>query len=563
MKTSTLLAALLAGAVLLQPKNSSPGRKPKPAPKPQPKPAPKGPAELLLLGDSQSVGPTSPGARLAALLGKAGKKTAVLAKGGKTAAYFLKGAGLAALVELLNKKPKAVLVFLGSNELANIAAFPNKEGNISPKRVYAQGRAHEQLKKLLVKYGVKVLFVGPPGFGEKVKSESGGRPLNDAAPDFVDYLKTVYGPAELLDARPLTPPHTGVHFFGKGEAEAFAAELAPAVLVKLSEQIGQSWFSNKTRAPGGIEVFKNPSHRQLRKMEGQRLGVLITSKSAWVWVIPKKSFAGRTIVEVLAQAWGDIILPIFRDDTSGPNWAYGMATVKMHRPGYDPVTKTTVLDDAPTFTFWKYQHNRITTGHEIDIHTHPYFRSFFVDIAPSVEDQSDFLIRRINDLAEEAIDKGKAVEVLSYRGAPQFDMEEAVYQQAAKDIAAIMAAGGSLSWPSWLGIGLIVAVGVAAFIVGPEALAGMALRGMMTQTQIELSAGVATEVVVLASEGQVVKTVSLAALRAAGPSVEQALTAAEFNAMKTAYIDSLVKNLSSKGFDVVDDVVSVVVKVAR
>jgi hypothetical protein len=65
----------------------------------------------------------------------------------------------------------------------------------------------------------------------RVKSESGGRPLNEGAAALVPGLQAIY--SDFIDARPLTPIHKGVHFFGKGEAEAFAAALAPVVLAAL------------------------------------------------------------------------------------------------------------------------------------------------------------------------------------------------------------------------------------------------------------------------------------------------------------------------------------------
>lgn len=180
------------------------------------------PKRILLVGDSQSVGPVSPGAKLAALVG-----ANVIAKGGKTAAYFVSGDGRAALNEAL-KSPRAwVVVFLGSNELANIAAFPEKSGELSNARAVAQAKQHTKLKSIIEAAGARALFVGPPSFGAKVTSASGGQPLNNAAPLLVPLLKDVYG-NQFIDARAYTPEHKGVHF-DKGSAEAFAANLAPVV----------------------------------------------------------------------------------------------------------------------------------------------------------------------------------------------------------------------------------------------------------------------------------------------------------------------------------------------
>lgn len=178
----------------------------------------------MLLGDSQSVSPGSPGALLASSLG-----ARRLAKGGKTAAYFASGGGKAALLEELDKRPRWVIVFLGSNELANVSAFPLKSGELDAKKALAQAKGHEKLKALIEAYGAKALFVGPPQFGDTVKSESGGQPLNNAAPLLVPLLAKIYSP-HFIDARDLTPPHKGVHFFQKGEAKAFATALHLPIL---------------------------------------------------------------------------------------------------------------------------------------------------------------------------------------------------------------------------------------------------------------------------------------------------------------------------------------------
>jgi len=180
------------------------------------------PKRILLVGDSQSVGATSPGGRLAALIG-----ANVLAKGGKTAAYFVSGDGRAALNAAL-KSPRAwVVVFLGSNELANVTAFPDKSGELSTKRASAQASQHAKLKKIIEASGAQVLFVGPPAFGAKVTSGSGGQPLNNGAPLLVPLLQNVYSD-NFIDARGYTPDHKGVHF-DKASAEVFAANLAPLV----------------------------------------------------------------------------------------------------------------------------------------------------------------------------------------------------------------------------------------------------------------------------------------------------------------------------------------------
>jgi len=234
MSAKTLAAVLLAAVFFSSKTNSSPGRIPpkKKSPPPAAQPAPSV-GGFVLVGDSQSVAATSPGRRLAALLTKAGKSCRVIAKGGKTASYFVgKGGGAPELARELAHKPAVVIVFLGSNEAANVAAFPTKGGALNIKQIAAQLRGHEELKAAIEAGGAKALFVGPPKFGPKVTSASGGLPLNDGAAALVVGLENIYSP-HFIDARPLTPEHKGVHFFGKGEAEAFAAALAPAVLAAL------------------------------------------------------------------------------------------------------------------------------------------------------------------------------------------------------------------------------------------------------------------------------------------------------------------------------------------
>lgn len=182
------------------------------------------PGGILLLGDSQSVSESSPGARLARAL-----DAERIAKGGKTAYWFIAGPGRERLDEALARRPRWVIVFLGSNELANVAAFPTKAGELDPKKALAQAKGHKKLRAIIEASGAKALFVGPPAFGEKTRSETGGQPLNNAAPLLVPLLEAVYSPY-FIDARPLTPPHTGVHFFGKGEASAFASALVEPIL---------------------------------------------------------------------------------------------------------------------------------------------------------------------------------------------------------------------------------------------------------------------------------------------------------------------------------------------
>lgn len=217
MKKLLLAFLLLAGA-------ASSRSRPTPTAKPGAKRRAAARGGLLLIGDSQSVGANSPGGQLAALLG-----AQVEAKGGRTARYWV-GDGLARLLSALKLfAPKTVIVFLGSNELSNVALLPSM--------LKKELAAHTQLARLIRESGARVLFVGPPNFaaGLRTKDKQGkpqGAPLNDYSDALTEGLRAVYGYADFIDARPYTPAHKGIHFSNKTGA-AFAAALAPAVKAKL------------------------------------------------------------------------------------------------------------------------------------------------------------------------------------------------------------------------------------------------------------------------------------------------------------------------------------------
>lgn len=189
-----------------------------------PKEGPRDISELLLLGDSQSVPPHGPGLLLARLLEAFGYKCPVLAVGGKTASYFIKGEGLQKLLAALAKKPRVVIIFLGTNELAGIALDGRMFGPYN--------KAHAKLREIINKAGARALFVGPPDF--RATTKGGGKdplPIVSAMPVFVPAMQSIYGP-DFIDARPLTPDHKGIHF-EKSAAELFAKALAPKVVGKL------------------------------------------------------------------------------------------------------------------------------------------------------------------------------------------------------------------------------------------------------------------------------------------------------------------------------------------
>lgn len=217
MNKTTALGALL-GLFLFSGRSS--GRKLRPG------------AKLLLLGDSQAVGGLSPGGQLAGLLGEAGFKVRVLAVGGKTAYYYsLSQEGLRLFAAELAQRPAAVVVFLGSNELANVAL-----GGLG--FVKGQTKGHQVLRDLIIKAGARPLFVGPPDFGPNVRSKDKdgkeqGEPLVSAMPALVPRLEAVYGADNFIDARPYTPDHHGIHFDPKSAA-SFAKALAPRIVARLT-----------------------------------------------------------------------------------------------------------------------------------------------------------------------------------------------------------------------------------------------------------------------------------------------------------------------------------------
>jgi len=221
MNKKTAAAAFLLAFLLGMPRGgSSGGRKILPG------------ANILIVGDSQSVkeNPHSPGQLLAGKLRAAGFGVRVLAVGGKTAYYFsLTQEGRALLSGELAQRPAVVLVFLGSNELANVAVGGSEK---------SQAKGHQALRDLIIKAGARPFFVGPPRFGAKVHSKDKdgkdqGEPLENFTDSLTPRLRAVYTERDFLDARPFCPVHKGIHF-DKDSAEDFAAALAPAILARLT-----------------------------------------------------------------------------------------------------------------------------------------------------------------------------------------------------------------------------------------------------------------------------------------------------------------------------------------
>lgn len=190
--------------------------------------------KILILGDSQSTTKDSPGGELEKRLERAGANVLRIAVGGKTASFYLHTEeGKALLQKGLAFGPSIVLIFLGTNEAANIAAGQKEAGMVKNLRALADQCA---------KTGATVFLLGPPSLDSSLEWK--GVKGSAVLPHFVDSLRKEFG-AQLVDLVPLTDPvkgRSGVHFTGKG-AEALADKLFTAL-------------TGKAPLPGGSKVDK-------------------------------------------------------------------------------------------------------------------------------------------------------------------------------------------------------------------------------------------------------------------------------------------------------------------
>jgi soluble lytic murein transglycosylase-like protein len=181
--------------------------------------SPKG-QRILLVGDSLSVGKASPGGQLARLLIAAGAEVRVLAVGGFTALQWLQSPHLQEIQNALTLQPSIAIVFLGTNESANIAAKGNEERLL---------KAHVELHHLLESKGAKVFSLGPPQFDTPA--------LADAEQRVISYLHDLYQ-NNFIDARSYAKPMSGnVHLsppnakvFGQEAFVGFTGEAPPVQL---------------------------------------------------------------------------------------------------------------------------------------------------------------------------------------------------------------------------------------------------------------------------------------------------------------------------------------------
>lgn len=172
--------------------------------------APQG-ARVYLLGDSLSVGTHSPGGQLAQLLRHAGASVLVRAVGGWTALQFVRSQRADILSDVLSFAPTVILVCLGTNEEANIAAGGNAQALLN---------AHAQLRGLFPP-SVQVILIGPPQVDPSVIR---GRPLVEVLPWLYNQFRALYG-AYLIDTRPYAKPRPGnVHLDAK-HAAIFAEQV--------------------------------------------------------------------------------------------------------------------------------------------------------------------------------------------------------------------------------------------------------------------------------------------------------------------------------------------------
>ena len=173
---------------------------------------------VLILGDSLSVGTSSPGGQLATILQARGANVRINAKIGRSAhSFFIAEAGGVILADEARRTPDIVLVMLGTNDLGlNLAVDAQQMARI--KNAFPRA---------------SVWGIGPPALPK--------RPV--AAANVVAMMRTVF--PQFIDWRPLTPS-TGrspdlVHFRPEG-AQLAAQNLAQALLatrgVPLAAKIG-------------------------------------------------------------------------------------------------------------------------------------------------------------------------------------------------------------------------------------------------------------------------------------------------------------------------------------
>lgn len=183
---------------------------------------------ILLVGDSLSL-PGQPGAYLAKFLAEAGRAIQVDAVGGRSAGSLLaSGIQSGILAGELASKPAMVVVFLGTNDAANLAIGGSEKG--------VDG-AWRRLAEKIKASGARGIAIGPPSFapGTLVGRSPNRGPIAPGVEPLIAIQRRHF--PEWLDARPMTSLLTtpgisrdaaGIHFFDKA-ARSFGGKLAEAL----------------------------------------------------------------------------------------------------------------------------------------------------------------------------------------------------------------------------------------------------------------------------------------------------------------------------------------------
>lgn len=173
---------------------------------------------ILIIGDSLSAAASAPGGVLAAELRRRGAaEVRVDAQVGRSAVNLWTGTNGetgASIAAEANRRPDIAVIFLGTNDAASgVAAAADEAGFRRIVGSFAPGTAW--------------WAVGPPAFPQRPDIEARAVPVYAT-------LARVFGAAQVLDARPLTPAagrtRDGVHFTRAGAktfGQAIAAALAP------------------------------------------------------------------------------------------------------------------------------------------------------------------------------------------------------------------------------------------------------------------------------------------------------------------------------------------------
>lgn len=210
--------------------------------------------KLYLLGDSLSVGPTSPGGILAGELERAGHSVTIDARVGRSAPSLLAEAPL--------WTPPAgfdlAIVFLGTND--------------TERSLQADREAFAVLKSWLASKGPRIIALGPPAFPARAD-------LQREVPRVLGTLQATFGRANVFDiedlTRDLVRTQDGIHFPGSSSAE-LGRRLAHLVLPQLGPVLPSSLgatllkFAFGVGLIGGIWLASSPATSTPKKKRKRR-----------------------------------------------------------------------------------------------------------------------------------------------------------------------------------------------------------------------------------------------------------------------------------------------------